>query len=105
MKILTIIGTIVLAFGGTVFAGDSPCNTPVSRCFMMPSSNQNSRENLVWIGPACCKPSDNMSADLSGQNSRQGVLSSGKTSPNTVKTTVLASGKVGQFIVGEVETR
>ncbi len=102
MKLIILIGALTF----TLIAGDSICNTPLTyKCFMTPSSEQNSRENLIWIGPACWKATENISADLTSQNSRHTVLSKGTTSEKIGATTIVYSEKNDQFITREVETR
>lgn len=69
------------------FANDSSSCSAVSesKCFMMPTT-QDSRANLTWIGPVCCRATDNMKADLSSQNSRHGVIATGKATATQIGT-------------------
>lgn len=77
---------------------------PASKCFMMPKSDQSSRENLTWIGPACCYAADNIKADVSGQNSRAAASSVGDATAEKVgSTTVKYSERGGDVRVKTVE--
>lgn len=106
MKTMIIAATVTLAFGSFSFAGEATCPMPpASKCPMMPDSSQNSRENLVYVAANCCKPGNNIKADISTQNSRQAVLTSGSVSPKTGTTFTVYSEKGARFIQKEVEKR
>jgi hypothetical protein len=106
MKTMTMIGTLTIALAGSVFAESASCNMPAdATCSMMPSSRQNSRENVTWIAPACCKPAQNISADVSSQNSRQAVLSSGRSTAKIGAIANVYAEKGSQVFVREVEVR
>jgi len=88
MKITKIIAGIVSLTGATLaYAGSS------ADCTMMPGSSQNTRENLVWIGPVCCYPADNIKADVSSQNSRYALTNPAKSAQTIGKTTIVYSSR------------
>ncbi len=102
-KIIAIIGLATASFA---FAGSTTEKCPMppaSECFMMPST-QHSKANLVWIGPACCVPADNITADVSSLNSKHAVLSvGGATAEKIGTTTIVYSEKGGDFRVKDIQ--
>jgi hypothetical protein len=99
MKKVLLVTGLVLSLGTTnvLLAGSAAkCEMPpASKCFMMPKSDQSSRENLTWIGPACCYAADNIKADVSGQNSRASTLSVGGATAQKVGTTTIRYSEKG----------
>lgn len=105
MKIRTLLALATLSGASYVYAGNTDCKMPPDPSCDMQPNGQNSRDKLVWQGPLCCLPGDNVKADVSTQNTRYSLTNPTKPGYVWGESKITYSKKGGSVKEGKVSNQ